>query len=233
MDCSLPGSSVHGIFQARILEWVVISCSRGSSWPWVGNCISCIAGKFFTDWTTRKALHIRIFPLVWTSFIHVFVHSLINKYPAPFMPLLWGAFQVPSLVWSSPCFGPQESASSAFFFFSLLSFFFFSFIFISWRLITLQYCSGVCHTLTWISHGFTCIPHPTFYIVDVYICWCSCPSLSLASSLRAYRDSYLFLDHAQIQQSLVLRRCLFTNNQQHRSTPGSEIHRALEPFILF
>ena len=38
--------------------------------------------------------------------------------------------------------------------------FFFSFTFISWRLITLQYCSGFCHTLTWISHGFTCIPHP-------------------------------------------------------------------------
>ena len=38
--------------------------------------------------------------------------------------------------------------------------FFFPFIFISWRLITLQYCSGFCHTLTWISHGVTCIPHP-------------------------------------------------------------------------
>ena len=37
---------------------------------------------------------------------------------------------------------------------------FFSFIFISWRLITLQYCSGFCHTLTWISHGFTCVPYP-------------------------------------------------------------------------
>ena len=35
----------------------------------------------------------------------------------------------------------------------------FSFIFISWRLITLQYCSGFCHTLAWISHGFTCVPH--------------------------------------------------------------------------
>ena len=40
------------------------------------------------------------------------------------------------------------------------SFFFFPFIFISWRLITLQYCSGFCHTLTWISHGVTGIPHP-------------------------------------------------------------------------
>ena len=42
----------------------------------------------------------------------------------------------------------------------ILLYFIFSFIFISWRLITLQYCSGFCHTLTWISHGFTCIPHP-------------------------------------------------------------------------
>ena len=39
-------------------------------------------------------------------------------------------------------------------------FFFFSFIFINWRLITSQHCSGFCHTLTWISHGVTCIPHP-------------------------------------------------------------------------
>ena len=38
--------------------------------------------------------------------------------------------------------------------------FFFPFIFVSWRLITLQYCSGFCHTLTWISHGVTCVPHP-------------------------------------------------------------------------
>ena len=37
-------------------------------------------------------------------------------------------------------------------------FFFFSFIFI--KLITLQYCSGFCHTLTWTGHGFTCVPHP-------------------------------------------------------------------------
>ena len=43
--------------------------------------------------------------------------------------------------------------------FFFLSSFFSPFIFISWRLITLQYCSGFCHTLTWVSHGFTCIPH--------------------------------------------------------------------------
>ena len=45
--CSPPGSSVHGIFQARILEWVVISFSRRSSWPRDQTCVSCIAGRFF------------------------------------------------------------------------------------------------------------------------------------------------------------------------------------------
>ena len=50
LDCSLPGSSVHGIFQARILEWIAISSSRGSSGPRDRTCvpcISCIAGGFF------------------------------------------------------------------------------------------------------------------------------------------------------------------------------------------
>ena len=46
MDCSLPGSSVHGILQARILEWVAISFSRGSSWPRNRTPVSCIAGRF-------------------------------------------------------------------------------------------------------------------------------------------------------------------------------------------
>ena len=42
-NCSLPGFSVHGIFQARILEWVAISYSRGSFQPRDGNCVSCIS----------------------------------------------------------------------------------------------------------------------------------------------------------------------------------------------
>ena len=44
MDCSLPGSSVHGIFQARILEWVAVSFSRGPSWPRNRTHIICISG---------------------------------------------------------------------------------------------------------------------------------------------------------------------------------------------
>ena len=55
MDCSLPGSSVHGIFQARVLEWVAISFSRGSSQPRDGTWVSHIAGRHFTVWATREA----------------------------------------------------------------------------------------------------------------------------------------------------------------------------------
>ena len=55
MDCSLPGSSVHGILQARILEWVAIPFSRGSSQLRDRTRI-CIAGRFFTIWATRETL---------------------------------------------------------------------------------------------------------------------------------------------------------------------------------
>ena len=55
MDCSHPGSSVHGILQARILEWVAISFSRGSSPPRNWTRVSCIAGRFFTNWSMREA----------------------------------------------------------------------------------------------------------------------------------------------------------------------------------
>ena len=62
MDCSLPGSSVHGILQARILEWFDMPSSRGSSWPgvWAGlSYVSWIGRRFFTTcstWETFKNL---------------------------------------------------------------------------------------------------------------------------------------------------------------------------------
>ena len=58
MDCSLPGSSVRGILQAWILEWVAIPFSRGSSWPRVWNWVSCIVHRFFTIWTTKKVHYV-------------------------------------------------------------------------------------------------------------------------------------------------------------------------------
>ena len=58
LDCSPPGFSVHGIFQAKILEGIAISFSKGSSWPrdWTYvSCISWIGGRFFTHWAIREA----------------------------------------------------------------------------------------------------------------------------------------------------------------------------------
>ena len=62
MDYNLPGSSVHGILQARVLEWVAISFSRGSSHPRNQTKISCIAGRFFTAETNvmKKQIIIKI-----------------------------------------------------------------------------------------------------------------------------------------------------------------------------
>ena len=57
MDCSLPGSSVHGILQARILEWLAIPFSKGSSRPRDRTWVLRIPGRFFTIvWATREAL---------------------------------------------------------------------------------------------------------------------------------------------------------------------------------
>ena len=62
MDCSPPGSSLHGILQARILEWVAILFSRGSSPPRDQSQVSRIAGRFFTIWARREALMRIIYP---------------------------------------------------------------------------------------------------------------------------------------------------------------------------
>ena len=70
MDCSPPGSSVHEIFQARILEWVAISFSRGSSQPRDQTLVSCAAGRSFTNWAT--GLRIDAFELwCWRRLLRV------------------------------------------------------------------------------------------------------------------------------------------------------------------
>ena len=58
-DCSLPGSSVHGTFKARILEWVAMPFSRGSYWPrdqTYASYISCIGRRVFTNESPGKTL---------------------------------------------------------------------------------------------------------------------------------------------------------------------------------
>ena len=77
MVFSPPGSSVHGIFQARLLEWVAIAFSRGSFQPRDHTHVSCIAGRFFTVWTTIFTI---IYTFAWLiSLWYYAARSLINS----------------------------------------------------------------------------------------------------------------------------------------------------------
>ena len=75
MDCSVPGSSFHGIVQARILEWVAIPFSRGCSSPRDQTHVSCTTDVFFTIWATWEALavivqslsHVQFFVTLWAA----------------------------------------------------------------------------------------------------------------------------------------------------------------------
>ena len=76
MDCSLPGSSVHGIFQARILEWVALPFSRGSFQPRDRTQVCHIAGGFFTIWATGEAQN--TLPLCHPEYPRIYLHYLWN-----------------------------------------------------------------------------------------------------------------------------------------------------------
>ena len=62
------GSSVHGVFQVRILKWIAISFSRGSSQPKNRTQVSCIAGRFFTNWAMREG---RIVTILWWFLLYI------------------------------------------------------------------------------------------------------------------------------------------------------------------
>ena len=79
MDCSLPGSSVHGIFQARRLEWVATSYFRGSSWPWDQACLSCIS-QFWSKAVSVMCACVCVCLCVCT---HVYALSRVQLYLTP------------------------------------------------------------------------------------------------------------------------------------------------------
>ena len=96
MNCSPPGSSVHGIFQARILEWITISYSRSSSQPRDRTCISCLSctGRWILNhweeshWITWEALlkadiWIQII-LCWPESSFGFFYMMSQKNPNKF-----------------------------------------------------------------------------------------------------------------------------------------------------
>ena len=117
--CNHMNYTVHGILQARILEWVAIPFSKGSSQPRVQTQVSCISGRFFTVWTTREPiglsgtcsqqhpswnnclkrlcrlccfLFVHIFPLdskYHETEVHVSSYSLLHLQPLGTVPDLW------------------------------------------------------------------------------------------------------------------------------------------------
>ena len=82
MDYSPPGSSIYGILQARVLEWVAICFSRGSSRPRDRTWVSCIVGRRFTIWATRE---IQSLVITWSEkFIWLHKFQIFNQ-----KQLLW------------------------------------------------------------------------------------------------------------------------------------------------
>ena len=92
MDCVLPGFSVHGFFQAMVLNWVAISFSKGSSRPRNRTRVSHIAGRSFTIWPTREAWNNRQVPNgKGISQSCMFSPCLFNLY-AKYIRELWNAW---------------------------------------------------------------------------------------------------------------------------------------------
>ena len=104
MDCSLPGSSIHWIFQARILEWVAVSFSRGSSWSRDWTRVSYITGRLLNVWATREVPG-EIIALTIQTFVGKVMSLLFNassRFVIAFLPrskyLLISWLQSPSAV---------------------------------------------------------------------------------------------------------------------------------------
>ena len=92
MDCSQPGSSIHGILQARILVWVAISFSRGSSRPRDPTQVSLTVGGFFTIWPTRGTVHLQIVKMVYLELFYcyiVYIKPKIKELPDSLVYIEW------------------------------------------------------------------------------------------------------------------------------------------------
>ena len=101
MGSSLQGTSVHGILQARILEWFAISSSRVSSLPWDQIQISYIADGFFTIWATREDSHFNQILIINLQSVSAGMHRDGNVHTSHAeyvgLQLLWWA--------TDPCLG--------------------------------------------------------------------------------------------------------------------------------
>ena len=87
MDCSSPGPSVHGISQAKILEWVSISSFRGSSWTRNQTWVSCIGRQILYHWATREARLFVYFVLLLECWY--FSNQFLRTFISFVLPFLW------------------------------------------------------------------------------------------------------------------------------------------------
>ena len=143
MDCRPPGSSVHGILQARIMQWEAIPFSRGSSWPRDWSWVSHTTGRFFTIWASRESPHPQF--ICWI-FISTHLSYWCSLFSCRTLLLLQKLLFIYSYIFNAHHFPHIRS-------FELHSSFFFN-----WRIIALQNFVVFCQTSTWISHRYTYIP---------------------------------------------------------------------------
>ena len=101
VDCSPPSSSVHGILQARILEWVAISFSRGSSRSRDQTQVSHIAGRRFNLCTTREAQALMI--LKWDSMLKSFVIKHLEIHHSHFFSSIFVLAHLPNNLFHKTC----------------------------------------------------------------------------------------------------------------------------------
>ena len=92
MDCSPPGSSVHGIFQARILEWVAISSPRGSSQTTDWTCISCTGKWILHHWAAWEILWTYSSGLKLTTSPEIMIFP--TQPSALYVPFLWKEYHI-------------------------------------------------------------------------------------------------------------------------------------------
>ena len=112
MGCSPPGSSVHRIFLARILEWVAISSSRGSSPPRELTQVSCIGRGFFTAEPPGKPTYLAIYPSVYYLYLCIILY--LDLYVSLWVPVCSVASVCPlfAILWTIACQAPLSMGFS-------------------------------------------------------------------------------------------------------------------------
>ena len=122
--------------------------------------MDCLVHGVAKSQTQLNNFHFTHFKFTYASLhisLCIYIYLLIEEIWPRFYLFTLLCCLVAKLCLTLPCPPSQPRGNYHYNWFNLN---FFSFIFISWKLITLQYYSGFCHMLTWISHGFTCVPHP-------------------------------------------------------------------------